>query len=77
MLAISEMSKGERGVVMELPVNQDLKRQLLVHGIHIGGQITLIQTYGLQELALIGHNGRKIALRHLDCQQIKVVKVDA
>jgi len=63
-------------MVLELPKDLSSKRSLLVHGLHIGGKIRLVQLYPSQELALIMQNGRKIALRREDCESIKVVKVD-
>jgi len=61
---------------MELPSDIQIKQVLLVHGIHIGGTIRLMQHFNSQGLALIMQNGRKIALRKPDCADIKVVRVD-
>lgn len=76
MLSILHLKAGDRAMVLELPKDLAAKQSLLVHGLHIGGKIRLIQLYKTQELALIMQNGRKIALRTKDCESIKVVKVD-
>jgi len=77
MLSISDLNAGEQAMVLELPVDVQVKRTLLVHGIHIGGKITVLQKFAAQGLALIAYNGRKIALRKPDCLLIKVVKIEA
>jgi len=77
MLSISDLNAGEKAMVLELPIDVEVKRTLLVHGIHIGGKIKVLQKFSTQGLALIGYNGRKIALRKPDCLQIKVVKIEA
>ncbi len=77
MLCICDLIAGEQAMVLELPVDVEIKRTLLVHGIHIGGKIKVLQIFSTQGLALISHNGRKIALRKPDCMLIKVVKIEA
>ena len=76
MLSITDLEAGDEAVVIELPKDPGTKRTLLVHGMHVGGKLRLVQLYPAQELALIIQNGRKIALRSTDCKDIKVVLAD-
>lgn len=77
MLSISDLKAGERAMVLEMPIDVEVKRTLLVHGIHVGGKIQILQKFAGQGLALIAYNGRKIALRKPACQLIKVVKIES
>ncbi|NNE28686.1 MAG: hypothetical protein HKN16_03575 [Saprospiraceae bacterium] len=76
MLTINDLKVGEMAIVMELPIGLPSKQTLLVHGIHLGGKITMIQSYPSQGLSLISHHGRRIALRYGDCNLVKVTRVD-
>jgi len=73
MTSLLSLKKGQKAVVIELPEEFNAKRSLLVHGIHVGGEVELIQAYPAQQLALVAYNGRKLAIRQPDCTSIKVV----
>lgn len=72
MVGILTLKAGDQGVVMELPQDDRMKQLLLVHGIHVGGKIKVEQLYTSQQLVLLSHNGRKVALRLADCEALKV-----
>ena len=76
MLTINDLKAGQKAIVLELPQELPSKQALLVHGIHIGGKITMIQSYPSQGLSLITHHGRRIALRYGDCNLVKVTRTN-
>ena len=71
---VSELKRGERGIVIKVELPMLLKERLRSLGVFTGSKFVMLKTSLRKKVFLIQTGGAKVALDHELAEGIKVLK---